>query len=183
MAQKKALTDEELLAQLDGFSSPAASTPSRSKKGPATAKDPLADLDELASLAKAKPLSRPNTPKLSSTLTSGRTRSPARRSAGVESGRNSEEGAKSRKSAESVASGTTGGIAGLTPTSEQDMEKAEQQDVQVSSGGWWGGLVSLGSAAVKQAEGYVKEIQKNEDAQKWADQVKGNVGYLKGFGM
>jgi hypothetical protein len=36
---------------------------------------------------------------------------------------------------------------------------------------------------VSQAQAAVKEIQKNEEAQKWAEQLKGNVGVLRGFGM
>ena len=36
---------------------------------------------------------------------------------------------------------------------------------------------------MKQAEAAVKEIQKNEEAQKWAEQVRGNVGALRGLGM
>jgi hypothetical protein len=50
-------------------------------------------------------------------------------------------------------------------------------------GGWWGGLFATASAAMKQAEAAVKEIQHNEEAQKWAQQVKGNVGALRDLGM
>jgi hypothetical protein len=35
---------------------------------------------------------------------------------------------------------------------------------------------------VKTAEAAVKEIQQNEEAKRWAEQVKGNVGALRGFG-
>jgi hypothetical protein len=35
---------------------------------------------------------------------------------------------------------------------------------------------------VKQAEAAVKEIQKNEEAQRWAEQIRGNVGSLKELG-
>lgn len=49
-------------------------------------------------------------------------------------------------------------------------------------GGWWGGILSTASAAMKQAEAAVKEIQQNEEAKKWADQVRGNVVSLRGFG-
>jgi len=34
---------------------------------------------------------------------------------------------------------------------------------------------------VKQAEAAVKEIRGNEEAQKWAQQVKGNVDVLKQY--
>jgi hypothetical protein len=35
---------------------------------------------------------------------------------------------------------------------------------------------------VSQAQAAVKDLQKNEEAQKWAEQVRGNVGALRGFG-
>jgi len=49
-------------------------------------------------------------------------------------------------------------------------------------GGWWGSVFTAASAAVKQAEAAVKEIRGNEEAQKWAQQVKGNVDVLKSYG-
>ncbi|KAF2723512.1 hypothetical protein K431DRAFT_242986 [Polychaeton citri CBS 116435] len=42
-------------------------------------------------------------------------------------------------------------------------------------------MFSAASAAVKQAETLAKEIRGNEEAQKWADQVRGRVGDLKGL--
>ena len=54
--------------------------------------------------------------------------------------------------------------------------------MQSSGGGWWGGIFATATAAVKQAEALAKEIQKNEEAKKWAEQMKGNVGALRGFG-
>src|SRR5690606_41246179 len=45
------------------------------------------------------------------------------------------------------------------------------------------GLLSTASAAMNQAEAAAKEIQQNEEASKWADQVRGNVGALRGLGM
>lgn len=55
-----------------------------------------------------------------------------------------------------------------------------------SGGGWWGGILSTATAtataAMKQAEAAAKSIQQNEEAKKWAEQVRGiNVGALKGF--
>jgi hypothetical protein len=35
---------------------------------------------------------------------------------------------------------------------------------------------------MKTAEAAVKEIQQNEEAKKWADQFRGNVGALRGLG-
>jgi hypothetical protein len=173
---KKPLTDEELLAELDNIDgstnkTPSAGTPSRPlKKAPTGKADPLADLEELESLAKAKPSSRPSTPRLASNLPRGANRSPVRRSG------------EERKSAESVTSTTTGGGGqGFTPTSESEENVPVVQAAQ--GGGWWGGILATASAAVKQAETAVKDLQNNEEAQKWADSVRGNlnVGALKGL--
>lgn len=188
MAQKKALTDEELLAQFESIGAtdaapPASSsTPSKSSSKPskqaALENDPLAELENLA---KAKPLSRPNTPKLGV----NRTRSPVRRDAHTPpssgSGRNSEDKPRAlglpRKSGESARSFHQG----LTPAPEESADENRAPEQQ-GGGGWWGGIFATASAAVKQAEAAVKEIQKNEEAQKWAQQVRGNVGALRGLG-
>jgi hypothetical protein len=174
----KSRTAEELLAELDNIGgsstkTPSSSTPSRPhKKAPTNKADPLADLEELESLAKAKPSSRPSTPRLASNIPSrAANRSPVRRSG------------EERKSAESATSTTTGGGAqGFTPTSETEENEPVAEVAQ--GGGWWGGILATASAAVKQAETAVKELQKNEEAQKWADSVRGNlnVGALRGFG-
>jgi hypothetical protein len=184
MAQKKPLSDEELLAQLDGISGQTArAAKPASAPAPAAAGggiDALAELEKLESLAKAKgPAaalaaggSRPHSPK------------PA---LGAPSVRNSED--RSRRSAES-SSNTN---AGLTPSSEGDGGDAlpsradgPPQQMAGGGGGWWGGLLataaSTATAAVKQAEAAYKEIQQNQEAQRWADQVRGNVGALRNLG-
>jgi hypothetical protein len=38
------------------------------------------------------------------------------------------------------------------------------------------------NAAKKQAEAAYQELQKNQEAQRWAEQVRGNVGALRGMG-
>lgn len=196
MAQKKPLTDEELLAQfesLEGGSKPkSTATKAAPKTGKATptpgGDDPLAELE---SLAKARPSSRPGTPKVAtlSQQTPGSTP------------RTSEEGksrAAPRKSGESARSYHQG----LTPTSEEERQEEalkaaaaerEAEAEKASSGGGWGGWFSgitasataAATAAAKQAEQYAKEIQKNEEAQKWTEQLRGRVGNidLKTLGM
>jgi len=193
MAQKKTQTDEELLASLEALDNTTSSgTPSKSKapkssttKPPSTEDDPLAELESLA--ARAKPTSRPATPKLA--LNQQRNATPG--STPGNSARNSEDNKAranaSRKSGESMRSYHQG----LTPTSEEDraaeeeaVKKAEEEKAAGGGwGGWWGGLTATASAAVKQAEAAVKEIQKNEEAQKWTEQFKGRVGDLRGLGM
>jgi hypothetical protein len=74
-------------------------------------------------------------------------------------------------------------------SAKQEQQKQEpepaaaQQQEQNQGGGWWGGFFAVAGAAVKQAEAAVKEIQNNEEAQRWAQQVKGNVGALRDFGI
>ncbi len=51
-----------------------------------------------------------------------------------------------------------------------------------ASGGWWGSLVGAATTITKTAEAALKEMQSNEEANRWAEQVKGNVGALRGLG-
>jgi len=189
MAQKKALTDEELLAQFEGIgttSSVPAKPTSKSAKQlpPPLADDPLAELE---SLAKGKPPSRPHTPKVSGNVSSKReAATPTSQSSARNSGDSTSRPVPSalpRKSGESARSFHQG----LTPTSEEvaDVEGSDakqQSETKQAGASWWGGLLSTATAAVKQAEAAVKEIQKNEEAQKWVEQVRGNVGAFSKLG-
>lgn len=90
-----------------------------------------------------------------------------------------------RKSAESNRASFT---PSATSSDLQEAEKSKgtvEQEPQApaasTGGGWWGGILSTASAAMKQAEAAVKEIQQNEEAKKWADQMRGNVGALRGL--
>ncbi|KAI2469521.1 maintenance of telomere capping protein 1 [Annulohypoxylon bovei var. microspora] len=94
-----------------------------------------------------------------------------------------------RKSVDSTRSLHASFTPSATSSDLQDAEKkgsVEQADAAAAGGGWWGGLFATASAtanaAMKQAEAAYKEIQQNEEAKKWADQVRGNVGALKGLG-
>ncbi|EON68475.1 hypothetical protein W97_07685 [Coniosporium apollinis CBS 100218] len=211
MAQKKALTDEELFAQFEDIpedTPPVPTTTNTTTLAPnaATAKkptrstahtpsaegpDPLAELESLA----ARPVSRPATPKLSSSSTASRNRSPRRPGTATppSSGRTSEDRpahsyALPRRSGESTRSFHQSFTPSLEETAEHEQKAhaaslaPEPAQKSGGGGGWWGGLFATASAAVKQAEAAVKEIQKNEEAQRWAEQVKGNVGALRGFG-
>ncbi|KAG6027065.1 hypothetical protein E4U41_001076 [Claviceps citrina] len=63
-----------------------------------------------------------------------------------------------------------------------------QQQQQAGAGaGWWGGILSTATGVMKHAEAAYKEIQHNEEAKKWADQVRGlsggiHVGALRNYG-
>lgn len=183
-------TDEELLAQFDELEVKD-EVPSKDTKPAAPASNPSdPDPDLFPELSqRQRPTSRPHTPRLaSSTTTQSSKASPRRNTPPSNDGaRSSEERAPPRKSGESSRSFHTS----FTPATdnEVDVEPEKQststpQNAQApsSGGGWWGGIFATASAAVKQAEALAKEIQHNEEAQRWAEQVKGNVGALRGLG-
>lgn len=94
-----------------------------------------------------------------------------------------------RKSVDSTRSLHASFTPSATSSDLQDAEKkgtVEQTVPTAAGGGWWGGIFATASAtanaAMKQAEAAYKEIQQNEEAKKWADQVRGNVGALKDLG-
>ena len=196
MATKKsAPTDDELLAQLDDLSTKAPTRPAKTSRTPRqgqpaqTSQNEQDLLAELGNLAQ-RPASRPATPSLKPNAPSAAgSRSPARTSTATPPpGRTSEEKSSSgqRKSGDSArsfhqaftpATSSSGGSTENEPQPEPVPAPAKS-----SGGGWWGGLLSTATAAVSQAQAAVKEIQKNEEAQKWAEQFKGNVGVLRGFG-
>ncbi|KAI9857580.1 MAG: hypothetical protein M1813_008172 [Trichoglossum hirsutum] len=201
MANKSKLTDEELFKQFEQLESipdttaaagPTTKGGSSSSASKTTITQVEDELEELRNLAE-RPGSRPHTPRLASGT--GTTRSP--KSVGTNTppptGRSSEEREKfqiTRKSGESTRSFHTG----ITPRSQATVEEedepenkplpsaAAQPQANTTGGGWWGGIFATATAAVKTAEAAVKEIQQNEEAKRWAEQVKGNVGALRGLG-
>ena len=188
-AEKKRPTDEDLLAQLGALGD----DNGINDKAPQTAPQ-QSEADILAELGipeRPKPASRPHTPRLQSSSTTPAPRASPKRtgfstSASNDGTRTSEEKAPLRKSAESTRSF----LNITTPATETDIEVDPEKKQHVSGpakeqnsgGGWWGGILATASAAVKQAEALAKEIQQNEEAQRWAEQVKGNVGALRGYG-
>lgn len=175
-------TTDELLAQFDDLSVDAVSAkpPQPGKQG--AVEDDV--LDEFQNLVSQRPASRPATPQISSPST--KSPKPAAATATPTTDRSSEEKLQTRKSGDS----TRAYHRSITPLSETQNTPPSPPQPQTSSssggggggGGWWGGLFATATAAVKQAEAAVQEIRKNEDAQKWADQVRGNVGALRGLG-
>lgn len=192
---KSTPTDEELLAQFEDLGSegsapkPTITSPSKASgkhpSAPAQSEQDL--LAELGNLASQRPSSRPSTPSLKATAAPGTgARSPKRTAitTSTPGGRSSEErsatAAQPRKSGESTRSFHQS----FTPATTEESPEPEYKPAPASStgGGWWGGLLSTATAAVSQAQAAVKEIKKNEEAQRWAEQMKGNVGALKGLG-
>jgi len=204
MATKKAKavpTDDELNSLLEGLGEeepPAtASKPAASNKKltrTQTAEDMEAELAELENLGRPQPDARPRTPRVA-TPVGGKSAQAKRAAAGtppLTSTRSSEEKPSApRRSVESTRSFHTSFTPSATSSELTEAERktplAEppapaQQAPATAAGGWWGGILATASAAVKTAEAAVKEIQQNEEAKRWAEQVKGNVGALRGLG-
>lgn len=197
-------TVEEELAELEllGAEAPAAPPPKKGPKAPRQKlpqeDDALKGLEELEDLGKLqrpeglRPTSRPNTPKLStsSTASSNRRGADVATPSSTGSARTSEDRAPPpRKSGESARSFHQS----FAPTQEEPAAAAPapQAEAPAATGGsWWGGgwggilntATEAANAAKKQAEAAYQELQKNQEAQRWAEQVRGNVGALRGMG-
>ncbi|KXX76812.1 Maintenance of telomere capping protein 1 [Madurella mycetomatis] len=180
---KAAPTDDELGELFEGIGNDTAPKKStKAKPAAVKGKSDAAERDILAELENQlgeKSPSRPHTPRVrdvapkpSAKRTSTNTPPPGADIATV------------RKSAESTGSYHTSLTPSATSSEPQDTDKKgpAQQTRAASGGGWWGGLWSTATTAMKQAEAAVKEIQQNEEAKKWAEQVRGNVGALRGLG-
>lgn len=198
-------TDQDIDSLFEGIDAPSTNQASSAVNAPppSTAQAPDDLFDDLIP-RRSEHTSRPHTPRVQSNVATPALRgSPIKRpgtatppSSEGTGTRNSEEKAQlGRKSGESTRSfhksftpGSTEG-GGASPdekvAKEQEAAAAAQNaemQAQSSGGGWWGGIFATASAAVKQAEALAKEVQKSEEAQRWAEQVKGNVGALRGFG-
>lgn len=191
MSKKEKLTVEELFAQFEGLEGD--STAVQAPKPATGGQQSDADLfEELGIPERPKPSSRPHTPRPQSTSTASATRSSpkltrAATPSSTEGGRSSEEKAHRRRSGDSTRSFHNSFTPASSGEGETEPEKSasfvpEAVQAQSSGGGWWGSVFSTASAAVKQAEALAKEIRQNEEAQRWAEQVKGNVGALRGLG-
>jgi hypothetical protein len=196
-------TVEEQLAELEMEAEAPAPPPKKATKAPRQRfeqdTDALKELEELEALEKfqrpevARPVSRPNTPKLSSSTASSNRRAPGVVTpSSTGSARTSEDRAAApRKSGESTRSFHQS----FAPTHEEPAKPVTQPasqpaDAKPAGGSWWGGgwggiissATEAANAAKKQAEAAYQEIQKNQEAQRWAEQVRGNVGALRGIG-
>ena len=185
MSKAEGRTGEELLAELEGLAGDAAP-----KDGPSSAasdqKSEAELLKDFEIPERPKSSGRPHTPRASTPATR-----PIPKRAGTntptstDGARSSEEKVQQRKSGDSMRSFHTSFTPASSGEGDAEPERAapEPTQTQSSGGGWWGSVFSTATAAVKQAEALAKEIRQNEEAQRWAEQVKGNVGALRGFGM
>ncbi|KAI5865809.1 maintenance of telomere capping protein 1 [Durotheca rogersii] len=177
------ISDKSTVKKSAGKSKSAASK----ARGDKQEQDILAELEnELGSEEPA----RPHTPRVKDTSAS---KAPKRTSTATPppgAVRRSEDrpANAARKSVESTRSLRTSFTPSATSSEPQDAEKkgSVEQTAPAAGSGWWGGIFATASAtanaAIKQAEAAYKEIQQNEEAKKWAEQVRGNVGALRGLG-
>lgn len=201
MASKKSKAppaddDLEELLGLGGLGNDSKPKKSTHKSKPTSAaskaigdQDILADLE--SELASEQP-SRPHTPRIKETRRSTATPPTSDDRAAPAAVRQSTDSARSLR-ATFTPSATSSELheAEKQGTVEQQVQQQQQppppQKVEQSGGGWWGGLLSTASAAMKTAEAAVSQIQQNEEAKKWADQVKGirslDVGAIRNYGM
>ncbi|KAL2826797.1 maintenance of telomere capping protein 1 [Aspergillus cavernicola] len=171
-------TSDELLAQFDNLGVESNADPSTKPTTVVPAAQPDEDiLAELEKVASQRPSSGAGTPRTSTTEPRSLVRSPKPAVSATPAGRSSEDKSAPRKSGES---GRYNKAQDVQPTASEELVTEEAPSS--SGGGWWGGILSTATAAMKQAEAAVKEIQQNEEAQKWAQQVKGNVGALRDLG-
>lgn len=185
---KAAPTDDELGDLFEGIGDdkagkkPAPKSKTAKAKADAVEQDILADLE--SQLGEKAP-SRPHTPRVRDIAAKP---SPIKRSSTNTPPPAADAATLSRKSVESTRSYHASFTPSATSSEPQEERKAEPAAAApaASGGGWgsWGlgSLMSTATAAMKQAEAAVKEIQQNEEAKKWADQVRGNVGALRGLG-
>lgn len=145
--------------------------PGASKAG--ADKDILADLE--SQLASEPPTSRPHTPRVGG--------------AGKRPTAAPPVGDDKRRSTDSAPSARASFTPSATSSELQDADRkteAQPAAAAAAGGGWWGGILSTASAAMKQAEAAYKEVQQNEDAKKWAEQVRGfkglDIGALRHYG-
>ncbi|XP_044719782.1 putative protein family UPF0615 [Hirsutella rhossiliensis] len=175
----------------DAKSSKPSANPKSSKPSKAMAgnNDILADLE--SQLASQQPSSRPHTPRLKDAAGLKR---PTATPPAAGDDKPASAGRKSNDSTRSLKASFTPSAASSelhdaerkgTVEQEQELQQQQQQQ-QGGGGGWWGGILSTASAAMKQAEAAYKEIQQNEEAKKWAEQVRGlggiDVGAIKNYG-
>jgi len=183
---KAAPTDDELGELFEGLGDDTALKKPAAKPKPAPGAKGKADaeqdiLAELEDQLGEKAPSRPHTPRIREAAPKA---SPAKRSSTNTPPLGADAAGLARKSVESTRSYHASFTPSATSSDQQEPErKAEPAPAPAAGGGWWGGILSTATAAMKQAEAAVKEIQQNEEAKKWADQVRGNVGALRGIGM
>ncbi|KLU90934.1 hypothetical protein MAPG_09459, partial [Magnaporthiopsis poae ATCC 64411] len=141
--------------------------------------DILAELED--QLGEAPTISRPQTPRVKETL--------AKRPAPEKTGSDDKtSSAAARKSADSSRDYHSSFTPSASSSDVHDVDKRDSAPAAAApaaGGSWWGGILATAtataSAAMKQAEEAARQLQQSEEAKKWATQVRGNVGAIRGF--
>ena len=202
MATKKAkaadddLDVDELFSGIGNESAPKRTPKPKSATSKVRSEQPQQDkLAELENLLGDQP-ARPHTPRIKETA-SKRSSTATPPPGAAAAGRLPEDKSNlPRRSGESSCSIHASFTPSATSSDIQDAEKKGSVEPTPSEpassgsaaagGGWWGGIFATASAtataAMKQAEAAYKEIQQNEDAQKYLEQVRGNVSVIRGYG-
>ncbi|KAI1149513.1 maintenance of telomere capping protein 1 [Nemania diffusa] len=195
--RSKATTDDELGELFEGISHDnAVKKPSKTKSTASKSRNDKPSEDILAELENelgGQGPARPHTPRIKRTSTATPPPAAAAAASAVAARLSEDKStATTRKSADSTRSFHASFTPSATSSDLQDAEKrgtVEQTTdaaATASGGGWWGGIfataTATANAAMKQAEAAYKEIQHHEEAKKWAEQVRGNVGALRGLG-
>jgi len=170
--------NDGLDALFAGLHEPVA-TPNATSAPPA-ADDPLAELDELESLAEG-PKPRPETPRSAPKRSIERARTPGTGYGLSVSARNS---AESKRAATPVpAPSPQKRERESAPAVSSTVGESSSSGSAAGGGGWgWGSLWNTATTAVKAAEGLVQEIQQSEEGRKWVAQVGGSADVLRGLG-
>lgn len=181
MASKKtkaaAAADDNLDELFSGITDEAKPKKSNLKSKPSAASKAIADKDILADLeselASEQP-SRPHTPRVKDVAARRSTATPPAADDRATVGRKSTDSARSLRA--TLTPSATSSEA-QEPEKKTIVEPVAEEPAQ-SGGGWWGGFLSTASAAMKQAEAAVNQIQQTDEAKKWTEQVKGLSGGL-----
>lgn len=201
-SKKKAPIDDELGELFEGLGDDAASKKTAKPKSAASkARDAAGDdiLAELENQLGDQP-ARPHTPRIKEASKRSSTATPPPAASRL----SEDKPSVPRKSGESARSYHASFTPSATSSEYQENEKrapieqsapepapasAAAAAAAAGGGGWWGGLGGIiatasatANAARKQAEAAYTQIQQNEDAKKYLEQVKGNVGYIKNYG-
>jgi len=175
-----------------GLPEPGAATSATS--APPAADDPLAELDELESLAE-RPKPRSETPRSAPKRSIERARTPGTGYGLPMSARNSAEIKRASSPVPAASMPKKAEKESAPPPLPQSVDSSSGSGEGSSSaasssggggvggGGWgWGSLWNTATTAVKAAEGLVQEIQQSEEGKKWVAQVGGGADVLRGLG-
>ncbi|RDA95716.1 hypothetical protein CP533_1124 [Ophiocordyceps camponoti-saundersi (nom. inval.)] len=179
--KNKAVADDNLDELFSGIGDGAKSSKPKTSTKPkplAGDDDILADLE--SQLNTQQPASRPHTPRIKEGAISRR---PAATPPAVADDKLPRKSTDSNRSLK--ASFTPSATSSELHDADKRSHEAEQSGSSAGAG-WWGGILSSATAAMKQAEAAYQGIQQNEEARKWADQVRGlgtiDVGALRTYG-